>query len=366
MSKLVPGAAAALAVAAAVFTGCGSETRPAPPLPRPLTAQQLIDRASEGVVAIKVATERGEGIGTGWVVSPQQIMTAAHVVSGAQDIKVRFKDGAVVPARIVGESVCNDRALLELTQPQPNMTVLPLADAAPLDRNRRLDLLHYGSVAVSDFGSEEMTTSPLTVANPRIRTPDLGPGFPALTDLIQLQGVVPGGASGGAILDGNGRVSGMVVLGETQQSQAYALPIGQLRQALDGLRKGDRTDSLGLELTPISEIDLTELFRNDPDYGVLNPEVLASAVATVIERDGTEGLFIAGVVDSGPSQNQLAYGDMITDVNGVRVRSMADLCGVVQSAGAGDELTVRGYRINAGTTIDDLLRPWTSTVRLNA
>jgi S1-C subfamily serine protease len=360
MTKLPVAVAAA---ATLLVAGCGQSELPTPRVPNALTDQQLIDHAAKGVVAIRVKTATGEAVGTGWVVSPQEIITAAHVVSGAQEVTIRFKDGSRVPARVTGASMCNDRALLQLTREVPNMTVLPMASGEALDRNAKLDLIHYGTNAVTDFGHEELTTSPLTVANPRIHEPELGASFPGLTDLVQLQGVVPQGASGGAVLDADGLVRGMAVITETQQSQGYAVPVGQLRNALAAMRNGERTDSLGAELTPIGDIDLSELFGNDPDFTELDPDVYGEGIADIIERNDIAGLYISSVADNTPAAGNLGYGDMITQVNGVRVRTVKDLCGVLGSAGAGDSISISGSRINAGTP-EDVLNTWSATVTL--
>src|SRR3954471_23785259 len=183
------GAAAVLGLAATVaLSGCGAEPRPVPPLPRPLDQAQMIKAASRGVVAIKVKTKDGVATGTGFVIGKDEILTAAHVTANAENITVRFRDRTVIPARLEGESICRDRALLKLTQDPPKGTpILPLGDGEPLASNSHLDLLHYGTVAAKKFGTQSMSTSPLTVANPNVPRPDLDASFPKLPNLIQLQ-----------------------------------------------------------------------------------------------------------------------------------------------------------------------------------
>ncbi len=359
MTKFPTAVAAFTGAAALVVAGCGQEKRPTPKIPAPPTQQQVIDSAANGVVAIKARTENNVYIGTGWAVAPGQIITAAHVPYGAQNIKIRFKDGTVAPARIVGESVCNDRALLELTQDVPNMTILPMADGSQLNSNARVDLLHYGLSSSSDFGREQMQTNALTVANPRVQNPSLGAALPRLTDLIQFNGESPGGASGAPMLNADGRVVGVLTIGDSRQT--WALPIGQISQGLADLRAGDRSDSIGVEVRPFNDVDLPSVFANDPSY---QSSRLGRLVAAYIRAAHLEGLYVDGVADDGPANRKVFYGDMITHVNDVRVRSVRGMCGAIQSAAPGQKITIRGLTLNGGSTAKDVLSEWKETVRL--
>jgi S1-C subfamily serine protease len=359
MRKL-PSAAVVAAVAAAAVAGCGESKRPTPKLPPTMNEQQLIAAAAPGVVAIKARTEQGISLGTGWVVGPQEVMTAAHVIEGGENIKVRFKDGTVVPARIEGINPCADRATLKLTQPMPNMTVLPMADGSLLGSNSPLTLLHYGAVSAKSFGREQMSTSPLTVANPQIRNPELGKEIPRLQDIIQVQGVVPLGASGGPTLDRNGRVSGMIVIKESAASQGYALPMGPIRQALPALRAGDRQGWLGLDLMPVDDYVLRALFGGDSYFA--NPR-LPALVAYVMRKFHISGLLVAGVADDGPADGKLEPLVLISELNGVQIRSMTGVCGVLGSTAPGDRITVSGYLFGAANRPRGIVAPF--KVRIN-
>jgi serine protease Do len=357
MSKVPLAAAVVAGVAAVAVAGCGESKRPTPKLPPPMSEQRLIDAAAPGVVAVKARTERGISLGTGWIVDPERVMTAAHVVNGGENIKVRFKDGTVVPARIEGINPCSDRALLRLTQPAPNRTVLPMADGGLLGSNTPLTLLHYGDTAAKSFSREQMSTSPLTVANPQIRRPELGKEIPRLDNMIQVQGVVPAGASGGPTLDRNGRVTGMIVIKEMSASQGYALPIGPIRQALPALRAGDRQGWLGLDLIPVDRGILRALFG--PGSGFSSPR-LPAAVAYVMRKYDISGLLVMGVADDGPADGKLEPLVLVSKMNGVQIRSMTGVCGVLASTAPGDRITVSGYLFGQASASRpaSIVAPW--------
>ena len=56
-------------------------------------------------------------------------MTAAHVIQVADAVEVKFKDGRVAAAKVVGSSPWSSIALLKLENPPPNLTVAQLADS---------------------------------------------------------------------------------------------------------------------------------------------------------------------------------------------------------------------------------------------
>ena len=242
-----------------------------------------------------------------------------------------------------------------------------MADDAPLDSNAKVDLLHYGTVAAKGSGNQAMSTSPLTVANPNVANPDLPQDFPRLTNLVQLQGVAVPGASGAPMFDGNGRVAGMFVMSETKASQGYALSMGDIRRTLPDLRKGDRQDSLGVDLVPLSQVNFNSIFVNDPDYGVAGRRVgklVATYARSLLRSMRTTGMYVNWTADESPAFRKVYSGQVITHVNGVRVSSLRGVCGVLQSVGSGARLTVRGVALNSGTTVRDIGEPFVARLKL--
>src|SRR5438105_2373978 len=68
----------------------------------------LFGRGGEGV-------RRGAGLGTGFIVRDDGvIVTNAHVVAGATQVRVALRDGKRFPARVVGSDETNDLAVLKV------------------------------------------------------------------------------------------------------------------------------------------------------------------------------------------------------------------------------------------------------------
>lgn len=79
-------------------------------------------------------TRSSEGLGSGVVISEDgKILTAAHVVSVADDILVQFKSGNSYPAHVVSMAACADIALLRLNEQPFTLESAILGDAGSLE-----------------------------------------------------------------------------------------------------------------------------------------------------------------------------------------------------------------------------------------
>src|SRR5580692_6758175 len=82
-----------------------------------LTATQIYQRDSEGVVAIKAVTSEGEDEGTGIVLNDKGlILTNDHVIKGATSLTVDASGSSkkTTGAKIVGVEANQDLALIEV------------------------------------------------------------------------------------------------------------------------------------------------------------------------------------------------------------------------------------------------------------
>ena len=90
------------------------------------------------------------GLASGIVISKDGlIMTAAHVVQVADAVVVRFLDGSMVGAKVVGSSPQADVALLQLNHLPDNLAVAELGDS---------DKVNIGWMSVSNWPTEIFPT----------------------------------------------------------------------------------------------------------------------------------------------------------------------------------------------------------------
>ncbi|MFK5879927.1 MAG: trypsin-like peptidase domain-containing protein, partial [Flavobacteriaceae bacterium] len=74
-------------------------------------------------------TGTSSGLGSGFMISDTQIITAAHVVQIANKVVVRFLDGEEIPANVISSFSSADVALIELVWPRKNAVIVKLGDS---------------------------------------------------------------------------------------------------------------------------------------------------------------------------------------------------------------------------------------------
>ncbi len=83
-------------------------------------------------VATPIGASHERGLGTGVLISPEcHVLTAAHVVSGVDEIVVKTQDGKLRPADLLFSEPGADLALLRLVEPDVSLR-RPCSRSAPL------------------------------------------------------------------------------------------------------------------------------------------------------------------------------------------------------------------------------------------
>jgi len=193
------------------------------------SASAVYQQAAPGVVTISTVAGRagrvGEGTGSGIVLnSDGDILTNAHVVAGATQIQVTFKDGQTVAATVTNSDSSADLAVLRVTGVGSSLHPLALANS---------DSVRVGDAAYAigaPFGlAESMTEGIVSGLN---RT-DQATG---LTGLIQTDAPINPGNSGGPLLNAQGQVIGIndsiysPVAGKV--GVGFAIPINAVKRML--------------------------------------------------------------------------------------------------------------------------------------
>ena len=209
-----------------VFGGLAPE--PITPVqdPDPAVAQsQAIRSAGRSVVKVTTQSQscqRGQE-GTGWVLSPGRIVTNAHVVAGADEVRVQGGD-QVLRARVVVFDSRRDLAVLSV----PGLLLPPLPLGGELKRG--------DSAAVPGYPLD----GPYRVVSARVRAQldarglDIYGRERVVREIYSLAATVQPGNSGGPLLDTNGQVVGVIFAKSLEDdSTGYALTLAEARPVLD-------------------------------------------------------------------------------------------------------------------------------------
>ena len=168
-----------------------------------LTATQVYQRDSKGVVLIKAVTADGEDEGTGIVLNEKGlILTNDHVIAGARSITVDATGSTKTTraAKVVGEEANQDLALISVNPSGLELTPLTLASSSSLE-------VGEGVYAIGNpYGLEETLTRGIISALDReIEAPEGS----KIADAIQTDAALNPGNSGGPLINAEGKVIGV-------------------------------------------------------------------------------------------------------------------------------------------------------------
>jgi serine protease Do len=330
--KLSPWPAVLLIIACAAYflpprTASPEVQRPPPALndPLPKNTRQLFTSSRPATVVIEQVSGGTGGLGTGFLISGSgEIMTAYHVVDGAQLITVKTLGGQAYRARVTAFDNAADVALLKI---DAGSKVLPFLKIAVRDAR-----VGEGVLAIGNSGGDFLQARTGRLLRLGARAGQAS--FPQNT--FEMSAPLAPGDSGGPILNDQGEVMGVVsyvrVNDEGQTITSYAVPVtggGQLVQALESGQKRD-VPAVGLSF------DARHDGLTTPSGGVV-AEVVSDSPA---ERAGLRGSRYDKTGDL------LGFGDIITAVDAVRTRNSNDVIFEIRRRQVGD--TVKLSLANGG------------------
>jgi serine protease Do len=217
-------AVAALAVSSVSTTqahgaNAGATTSTIPPV-QPPSLEELYASVESGVLRILASTCDAEGLGSGFLVSPNEVMTAAHVVSGAVSIAVEH-GGQPVSATVLGADESLDVALIRLDRPVDGHIFTLSSELPPPGAS-------VAAIGFPVFGQKSVTAGAVSGVE---RTVEL-PGGLVFSHMIQVDVPINQGSSGGPLLNQRGEVVGVVSTYSTEAQNlnhvaaaSFALPL---------------------------------------------------------------------------------------------------------------------------------------------
>src|SRR2546422_1130222 len=267
-----------------------------------------------------------QGLGSGVIVSPDgYILTANHVVSGAEEIMVGLgTELRKYKAKKVGTDPGTDVALLKIDE--KNLPAIAFADS---EKARAGDIV----LAIGNpFGLRQTVTMGIISA--------VGRGAIGIVDyenFIQTDAAINMGNSGGALVDTQGRLLGIntAIFSRSggNQGVGFAIPANLARDVMQSLRERGRVvrgyiGASGQTLTP--ELAETMKLKGQPT-GALVGEV---APKTPSEKAG------------------MKTGDVITAVNGKKISDARELRLMIGSMAPGTKVAIELNREGQNKTLN--------------
>lgn len=258
--------------------------------------------ASLGVVRRVRGRRSMEGSGSGVVITPDGFMlTSAHVVQDADRGTATFADGREVGIEIVGTDPLSDMAVVRAASSE--LTPAPLGDASRLKVGQLV-------VAIGNpLGFSGSVTAGVVSALDRSFATQSGSATRFVENVIQTDAALHPGNSGGALVDGFGRVVGIntALVGPGMgQGLGLAVPINAaMRKIISSLMADGRVRRAYLGVAG-------------------GPRPLPPRLAREIGRE--RGVEVVQVLPGSPAEKAgLRSEDLILEVNGVEVAGADDL-----------------------------------------
>jgi S1-C subfamily serine protease len=318
-----PAARAPGATAALVLKPDPSPTAAAAAQPQLLSYADAVDRSAPAVV--NIYTERrvlvpnvgalppefsrlfGEvwpdyrerverSLGSGVIYDAQgHVVTNFHVIERAAQINVQLKDGREAPATLVGVDRDTDLAVLKV-----GLTGLPVM---PLGRSDRLRVGEPVLAIGNPIGLGQTVTQGIISATGRGKL-----GVSTYENFIQTDAPINFGNSGGALVSASGELVGLntAIAGRLLgiEGIGFAIPVDLVRGVVDSILRDGKVVRGWIGVVP------RDLTANEIEqFGIPEGSVLVRQVYT----------------GSPASSQGVARGDVITEVNGTRLRGAQDL-----------------------------------------
>jgi S1-C subfamily serine protease len=164
----------------------------------------VAERLGPSVANLRIfSRRRASGGGSGVMITPDGFMlTSAHVVAGGgARVRASFTDGSDVQTRIVGADPLSDLAVLRADG--------PVAPAAELGDAATLRVGQLVVAIGNPHGYAGSVTAGVVSALGRSLPARAGAAMRIIDDVIQTDAALNPGNSGGALVDGTGRVVGI-------------------------------------------------------------------------------------------------------------------------------------------------------------
>ena len=277
------------------------------------------------------AGQVGEGVGTGIVLtSDGQILTNAHVVAGATQVRVRLAgEGNPRSAKVLATDPGHDLALLAV-----DATGLIPATLADPDNVRVGDEVLAIGYALDLDGEASVTLGIVSALGRTIRI-DAG----ALDGLIQTDAAISSGNSGGPLVNAAGEVVGV----NTAVARSDA---------------SNTATSIGFSISMAQAIPEIEVLRAQANGTRRNEGYIG--IGLTERSDGGKGAVVASVIAGLPADKAgIVELDVIVAIDGQQINGGAGVIAAVRGHEPGEQISVvveRG-RVEKTYLVDVIERP---------
>lgn len=269
-----------------------------------------------------------KSLGSGTIISPDgYVLTNDHVAGNGVKIVVTTTNGKHYNAKIVGTDPASDICLLKIEG--NNLPYIPMGTSGDV-------MIGEWVIALGNpFGLFEVNDQPtVTVGVISAKGMNLDPvNNRYYLNMLQTDAAINGGNSGGPLVNSLGQLIGMNTLIYTAGGSqgniglGFAIPIDKIRRIVDELKKSGKIERdfwIGMRVQAIDE-GIANYYKLSSSRGV---------IVTYIERN------------SPVEKAGIEVGDIITDVENIKIINDQSLIGVFQEFRTGQTIQITIIRDN--------------------
>lgn len=258
--------------------------------------------------------QKSFGKGSGVIVTADgRILTNAHVIDGADNIKVTLHNGTEVDAKVIGKDNHVDLAVIQLKGKFPTLKPITFGDSVAL---RLGDIV----LAVGDgMGIGKSVSMGIVSAKGRNNL-----GIEAFEDFIQTDATINPGNSGGALVNLKGELVGIntAIASRSGGSQGigFAIPTHMARPIMETLIRDGKVSR---------------------GYLGVNIETVTPAILKEHKLGASTGVVITAVAPDGPAaRTNLGEGDVVVAVEGKPIKTNLELRNAIAAAKPGSSISL--------------------------
>lgn len=290
-----------------------------------MTAAEVYEKLNESIVGITVYNKSGDGSQASGIVFSKDgyIVTNDHIYSGIPKpkFKVYTYDGKEYDAKYIAGDLISDLAVLKIDG----------ANLSPAEFGNS-DELYLGQTVVAmgrpndSTVDTSITNGVISALNRRVKNAS---NYSAR--LIQTDAAINPGSSGGALVNMYGQVVGVTsskLASIDYEGFNYAIPTTVMKRVVDEL---------------IAEGKVVSRAKLGITYTEIN------SVIAAINGNSNTGLYVATVSSDSSLYGKVEQGDIITEINGIKITKADIVLDIIDKSSAGDKITLTVVTQKNGT-----------------
>lgn len=281
----------------------------------------------------------GNGSGSGSIIDKNgYVVTNVHVIEDATTINISLADGSNYEGRVIGKDIESDIAVIKFDpDPKSQLKTIQFGNS---------DVLKVGQKVIAignPFALERTMTTGIISGLGR---PIQESSNVIIRNMIQTDAAINPGNSGGPLLDSQGRMIGIntIIYSKSGSSSGvgFAIPVSTARRVVRDLLAYGKVQRGTIQA---SFVQNTHRIASYAGYSIstgllVNKVRQGSLAAKAGLKGGTKA------VQYGTFNPQTIYlgGDIIIEVNGIKIDGLADYYSALEDKKPGDKINVTVYR----------------------